>query len=86
MSWKDGSTIMSVIISNVKEKMDPEDRETLYKELIEYFENEDCDTLYECLKEDSVFDKAYGEFSFFSLADDEIEDADDWDNQDNGSF
>lgn len=86
MSWKGGSELMSLIISNVKEKMDAEYRETLYKELIEYFENEDCDTLYECLHEDSIFDKAYDEYSYFALPEEELDDDRDWDPQDNGSF
>lgn len=85
MSWKGGSELMSLVISNVKEKMDAEYRETLYKELIEYLEEEDCDTLYECLTEDSVFDKAYGEYSYFSLDDDET-DVEDWDPQGNDTF
>lgn len=87
MSWKDGSTLMSVIISNVKEKMDVEDRESLYKDLIEYFENEDCDTLYECLKEDAAFDRAFDEHSYFAMSEEELsEDNTDWDPQDNGTF
>ena len=86
MSWKGGSEIVSLIISNVKEKMDSEDRETLYKELIEYFEEADCDTLYECLKEDPVFDKVYGEYSYFALSEEEISNSEDWDPQDNGTF
>lgn len=85
MSWNGGSEIMSQIISNIKDKMDPEDRETLYKELITAFEDKDCDTLYECLKEDPAFDKAYKEHSFFAMTETDYSD-EDWDDQDNTNF
>lgn len=79
--------VMSLIISNVKDKMDPEDRDILYRDLIEYFENENCDTLYECLEEDTVFDKAYEEISIFEKEEDIIlSDDADWDGQDNSQF
>jgi len=85
MSWSEGSEIMSQIISNVKDKMDSEDREVLYKELITAFEDKDCDTLYECLNEDTVFDKAYKEHSFFAMTETDLSD-EEWDGQDNTSF
>jgi hypothetical protein len=85
MSWSGGSEIMSQIISNIKDKMDPEDRETLYKELITSFEDKDCDTLYECLNEDSVFDKVYKEHSFFAMTETDFSE-DEWDDQDNTAF
>lgn len=88
MSWSEGSEIMSQIIANIKDKMDPEDRETLYKELITAFEDKDCDTLYECLNEDSVYDKAYKEHSFFAMTETDFVDENDynWDDQDNTRF
>lgn len=84
MSWKSGSELMNVIITNVKDKMDSEDKESFYKEMISYFEDSDCDTLYECLKEDPVFDKVFAEVSFFAI--DEDESIEEWDGQDNTSF
>lgn len=83
MSWKGGSELMGLIINNVVDRMDPEDREILYKELIEYFEDSDCDTLYECLEQDVIFDKVFKDSSVFA---EEQEDSDDWDDQDNTTF
>lgn len=85
MSWKSGSEIMSQIISHVKDKMDAEDRETLYKELITSFEDRDCDTLYECLEEDSAFDKVFKEHSFFAMTETDFSE-EEWDDQDNTNF
>lgn len=82
MGWSSGSEIMSLIIQGVKDKMDPEDRDSFYKDLIEYFENEDCDTLYECLEQDIVFDKAYKSYSTGLDVEEEL----DWDDQDNTTF
>lgn len=84
MSWKDGSELMSLIIANVKDKMDSEDRESLYKELITYFEESDCDTLYECMSEDPVFDRVFKEVSYFEIEKEDL--VEEWDGQDNTSF
>ena len=60
MSWNKGSMIFSEIISVLKENISDEDiRKDVYIDLIAVFEDADCDTLYECLNEDSAFDSAY---------------------------
>lgn len=83
MSWKSASEIMDIVIENIVGKMDPEDREILYKELIKYLEDADCDTLYECLNQDAIFDEVYKEFSSFI---EEENESSDWDDQDNTTF
>ena len=75
MSWSSGSRIFSEIIHTIKETVpEYETRVELYSGLIEIFENNDCDTLYECLEEDRAFDDAY-----FELHPDEDEVDDNWD-------
>lgn len=62
MSWKGGSNMMSSIISIIEPNVsDFNTRVEIYSGLIEIFEQEDCDTLYECLNEDPAFDEAYEE-------------------------
>lgn len=87
MSWKGGSRIMGEIIEACLETISDEgERQDLYMQLIDIFENNDCDTLYECVNEgtDPVFDEAYREMH---PEEDEIEEElEDWDDQSNGSF
>ena len=62
MSWSSGSIIFSEIIHTLKESVpEYETRVEIYNNLIEVFENHDCDTLHECLDEDRAFDDAYFE-------------------------
>lgn len=63
MGWARGSEILTEIIESVKSIVtDHEDRETLYRQFIEIFENNDADTLDECLGIDRTFDKVYKEY------------------------
>jgi len=63
MSWASGSGLFVEIISVMKNKLDDDDlRQSLYYDLIELFENYDCDTLDECRGEDKAFDAAYTEY------------------------
>lgn len=60
MGWSSGSRIMNEIIEVLKDVVDDRDeRFDVYYRLIEIFENNDCDTLDECLNEDTAFDEAY---------------------------
>lgn len=59
MGWSSGSRLMSEIIEDVMGAVDDEARVEVYKALILNFENHDCDTLDECLGEDSAFDRAW---------------------------
>lgn len=58
MSWKRGSDLFESIISTLLENVDDDDvRVSIYKDLIEEFENFNCDTLGELLS--STKDKAF---------------------------
>jgi hypothetical protein len=55
MGWASGSRLFSDIIVSLKKHVpDEEVREALYVDLIEAFEDFDCDTLQECEEEDDV--------------------------------
>lgn len=60
MGWASGSSLFSDIIEAINDcDVDDETRYMLYEKLIPIFEDEDCDTLQECLGQDSVYDKVY---------------------------
>lgn len=60
MGWTSGSVLFSDIIGAINDcDIDDEIRHMLYEKLIPIFEDEDCDTLQECLGQDSVYDKVY---------------------------
>ena len=60
MGWASGSSLFSDIIEAINDcDVDDETRHMLYEKLIPIFEDEDCDTLQECLGQDSAFDKVY---------------------------
>jgi len=85
MSWSEGSEIMDMIIKAIKEKIDSEDKEVIYRDFIQYFEDNDCDTLEECLGEDPVFDRAYEEISKIYEYENQSQD-EEWDDQDRDRF
>ena len=59
MGWAGGSHLMREIIDVLNEVgVEDSQKRTIYTKLIEAFQNEDCDTLDECLGEDKVFDEA----------------------------
>ena len=65
MSWKSGSSLMSDIIEELKERIhDDLVREEVYSVLIEAFQERDCETLAECYGEDSAYDAAYDDIHF----------------------
>lgn len=63
MSWASGSEMMSNIITTSEKFMQCGDNDSVayYKELIECFEDFDCDTLHECLGENVAFDVAFAQ-------------------------
>lgn len=59
MGWAGGSHLMQEIIDVLNEVgVEDSQKKTIYSKLIEAFQNEDCDTLEECLGEDKVYDEA----------------------------
>ena len=64
MSWKGGSVIFSEVIDALIDNGVPDEaRYNIYLDLIKVFEDEDCDTLDECMDEDKEFKKAYIELN-----------------------
>lgn len=61
MGWSSGSSLFSGIIDVLKKTVDDDSRHQIYEELIELFEDQDCDTLSECLGEDEIFDEVWYE-------------------------
>lgn len=62
MGWSSGSGLMSDIIEALEdEEISYEIKVTIYKMLIDKFEEFDCDTLYECKDESAAFKEAYNE-------------------------
>lgn len=60
MGWARGSSIFDDIIDSLIEaEVDDSQKEIIYARLIETFTSHDCDTLYECLQKDDVFDKVF---------------------------
>jgi hypothetical protein len=60
MGWSGGSRLMSSIIEEFsKVGADNTKAEAFYSKLITLFEDDDCDTLEECLGEDGNFDIAF---------------------------
>ena len=64
MGWSGGSEMMDRMIRVIENPLYDFDSATkidLYGELIEVFEDQDCDTLYESLGQSMFFDIAYNE-------------------------
>lgn len=62
MGWASGSDVAKKIItSGVVRKMRRKNRLEFYRVLIEALEDQDCDTLQECIDLDPVFEEAYEE-------------------------
>lgn len=59
MGWSSGSRLLGDVIESLQKHVpDDEAREAVYVELIDAFEDFDCDTLDECTGEDEAFDAA----------------------------
>ena len=62
MGWSTGSSLMSDIIEQFEDlEIDDETKKKVYTTLIEAFDNYDCDTLFECVGVDDMYDDAYKE-------------------------
>lgn len=60
MGWSSGSLILSEIIKTIESKVEnPLYRQEIYEDLLDIFEDYDCDTLDECLGESEEFDLVY---------------------------
>lgn len=58
MGWASGSEVAYQMIKSLKKNVkDDKAREKIYFDLITVLEDFDCDTLCECMEEDTVFDK-----------------------------
>jgi hypothetical protein len=74
MSWSNGSRLFSRIIEDLGDEVtSTSTRESIYKLLIPLFEDEDCDTLDECLGLDPAFDTVFNDMypEYSSEEDDE---------------
>lgn len=62
MGWAGGSELAEVLIRNIKKNVkDSAVKKTLYKTIIVEFENQDCDTMCECLGIDPIYDSLFNE-------------------------
>lgn len=62
MGWSSGTRLFSSVITAAKKAIpDMEKRKTLYKEIIDAFEDADWDTQDECMGEDGAYDEAIRE-------------------------
>ena len=60
MGWASGSSLFDDIIDSINEvDIDEDTRKLLYEKMIPIFEDEDCDTLGECVGKDKAFDFVY---------------------------
>lgn len=64
MGWSSGSTLLSDIIETLKAHVDDEVRRIIYPDIVEAFEECDCDTIDECEGIDPVFDEYLKEHVF----------------------
>lgn len=62
MGWSSGSDLMTEVIMSAMKHVPDSSRKKFYKEMIEAFENCDCDTLHECVGADRFFDAAFDYF------------------------
>lgn len=58
MGWSTGASIFAEIAETISRYVgDEDDRKTIYKELVELFQDYDCDNLDECADIDFVLDE-----------------------------
>jgi hypothetical protein len=59
MAWSRGADLFSEIAEMIFDKVgDEDDRKAIYDEMIELFEDFDCDNLHECAGIDFILDEA----------------------------
>ncbi len=62
MGWSSGSRLFGRIVEELEDEVpDLDTRMGIYRVLIPLFEDEDCDTLEECLGLDTAFDEVWQE-------------------------
>jgi hypothetical protein len=77
MGWASGSSLASALITSAKAHIESgHERKRFYMDMIEAFEEADCDTLGECCGEDDMFDEAMQEIhpDYFEDEEDEEDD------------
>lgn len=57
MGWASGSSLFADVITAIKDHIPSKEKEGVYTALIDAFEDEDCDTLDECVGIDPKLDK-----------------------------
>lgn len=63
MSWNSGSDLFESLITTLQENVKEfYSRMNIYSDMIEAFEDRDCDTLFELIGKDEAFDSAFYEF------------------------
>ena len=80
MGWANGSNIAGVLIASAKLHIQSgEERKAFYRDMIDAFEEADCDTLGECCGDDDMFDEAMQELhpDYFEDEDEEEYDPED---------
>ena len=76
-SWVAGSSIMSDIINSINNNVNQKDvRISIYEDLIDIFENYECEGLADCIDEDKDFKIAY--YNYHDLHVEEYVEDDDW--------
>lgn len=62
MGWCGGGELMEKCVAAIQANVsDDEARYRIYVDMVNAFEEEDCDTLYECMGTDPAFDRAFKE-------------------------
>lgn len=61
MGWSSGTRLFVSIMDSIKDRVDVDTREEIYYDIIEAFEDFDCDELQECMGDDPAFDKVFKE-------------------------
>lgn len=81
MGWGSGSSLFDKLIESVMSNIpDEKQRMAVYDDMIDHFEDCDCDTLGECLGKDSAFDREY--YKRYPEEIDEPEEEEDGDDRD----
>lgn len=72
MGWSTGANIFAEVAEIIFDKVgDEDDRKEMYKELVELFQDYDCDNLNECQGIDFVLDEVLAEVGLIELDEEE---------------
>jgi hypothetical protein len=63
MGWASGSRLVSQLIESAKDTIsNTSERSYFYEQMIEIFEEFDCDTMDECVGVDTIFDEVWEKY------------------------